>query len=235
MIFLNYFILFQGSGYVTSSLIIPLSFGIFNFLNSIKPSTEEGKVLSSGLIESVKTRLFPYETRTIAKISTLLDPRFKKEDFRNTENAESAAFLLEKEMSIIPTASVLTNNSVESNGEPLPSSNIENEKSLFSFLQERISKKSKSVTKDIIITKRQYLERPNLDQNADPLLFWKMMECELSRLEICALKYFCIPGSSVDSERMFSSAGQVVSERRTRLKPANINMLTFLHKNMNLL
>lgn len=45
---------------------------------------------------------------------------------------------------------------------------------LFAFLQERIEEKVKSVTADIIITKRQYLERQNAAEDTDPLLFWKV-------------------------------------------------------------
>ena len=44
-----------------------------------------------GFIESVKNRLFVYETRTIPRISIILDPRFKKEGFRLQENVNQAA------------------------------------------------------------------------------------------------------------------------------------------------
>ena len=38
---------------------------------------------------------------------------------------------------------------------------------------------------------------------------------------------------SVPSERLFSKAGQLVSERRNRLKPSNVDMLLFLNNNLH--
>ena len=52
-------------------------------------------------------------------------------------------------------------------------------------------------------------------------------------LKILALKYLAVPGSSVPSERLFSKAGELVSERRNRLKPKNIDMMLFLNKNIS--
>lgn len=52
--------------------------------------------------------------------------------------------------------------------------------SLFSFVQERIADKSKSALKDVILTKRQYIERPNLDEGTDTLAFWKVsLKCKI--------------------------------------------------------
>jgi len=47
-----------------------------------------------------------------------------------------------------------------------------------------------------------------------------------------ALKYACIPATSVPSERIFSKAGQIVSQRRNRLSPKNVDVLIFLNKNL---
>ncbi|KYQ53831.1 hypothetical protein ALC60_07240 [Trachymyrmex zeteki] len=49
------------------------------------------------------------------------------------------------------------------------------------------------------------------------------------------IEYLCIPATSVESERIVSSTGQLISDRRSRLKPNNVNMLTFLHKNLSFL
>lgn len=71
----------SGGTYVTISLIIPVSFGIYSNLFNSTPNltTEAGKQFCAGLIESVKKRLFQYESRSVTRISTILDPRFKKE------------------------------------------------------------------------------------------------------------------------------------------------------------
>ena len=45
-----------------------------------------------------------------------------------------------------------------------------------------------------------------------------------------ARKYLAIPGSSVPSEQLFSKAGELISQRRSQLKPKNVDMLLFLNK-----
>jgi len=44
------------------------------------------------------------------------------------------------------------------------------------------------------------------------------------------VKYLCVPASSVESERTFSTAGQI-SDKRASLKEKNINILIFMNKN----
>lgn len=54
---------------------------------------------------------------------------------------------------------------------------------------------------------------------------------EFSILQRCAKKILCTPATSVPSERIFSKAGIVVSDRRSRIKPKNVDMLIFLNQN----
>ena len=50
-----------------------------------------------------------------------------------------------------------------------------------------------------------------------------------------AKKYLAIPGSSVPSERLFSKAGELISENRSQLKPKNVDTILFLNKNLKVL
>ncbi|KAL6253788.1 hypothetical protein P5V15_015601 [Pogonomyrmex californicus] len=43
-------------------------------------------------------KLAPYEARLVSRLGTILDPRFKKEGFRNKDNALAAATILEQNM-----------------------------------------------------------------------------------------------------------------------------------------
>lgn len=53
----------------------------------------------------------------------------------------------------------------------------------------------------------------------------------LGTIPTCAKKILCAPATSVPSERIFSKAGIVVSDRRSRLKAKNVNMLIFINQN----
>uniref|UniRef100_A0A671QLV8 HAT C-terminal dimerisation domain-containing protein n=1 Tax=Sinocyclocheilus anshuiensis TaxID=1608454 RepID=A0A671QLV8_9TELE len=53
----------------------------------------------------------------------------------------------------------------------------------------------------------------------------------LSNLASCTL---CIPGTSVAAERVFSTAGDIITAKRRALKPEHVDQLLFLHKNMKL-
>ena len=44
--------------------------------------------------------------------------------------------------------------------------------------------------------------------------------------------YLTVPATSVSSERVFSTAGDIVTAQRANLKPKQIDELIFLKKNM---
>ena len=47
-----------------------------------------------------------------------------------------------------------------------------------------------------------------------------------------AVKYYlCIPATSAPSERIFSTANQIVTKKRSNLLPEHVNMFIFLHDN----
>lgn len=163
----------SGSKYTTISLIIPLTYGIYNYLTECvtEITTEEGKKFCMGLKDSVQKRLFLYEKRSVTRIATIIDPRFKKEGFFSLENANQATVLLEQEMcQILQAKEVERRNNEYGNGQPKTSP----KKSLFSFIGQKNEAKVKSNLADAIIIKRQYIERPNANEETDPLLFWKV-------------------------------------------------------------
>ncbi|XP_076040518.1 protein polybromo isoform X4 [Oratosquilla oratoria] len=80
---------------------------------------------------------------------------------------------------------------------------------------------------------RRYLEEGIIARHEDPLRWWKNHSQAFPLLQDKAKYYFCIPATSVPSERVFSRAGELFSNRRNCLSDENVNMLLFLNKNMN--
>jgi len=162
-------------GNVTISLIIPLVYGIYNHLINLQPSISEGKSILQKTVESVETRMFHYEERTILRLATILDPRLKKEAFRSSDNAKCAVSLLQSEMSL--QESLLPQNPEDNHDTTELTTN--SGKSLFDFLETRIAEKSKNrtVTANSIIYLKEYMERPNTNSDMDPLIFWNVSTC----------------------------------------------------------
>ena len=77
-----------------------------------------------------------------------------------------------------------------------------------------------------------YLSETNAPRHSNPLLYWKEKQATWPLLVTLARKYLAPPCTTVPSERLFSTAGNVVTDKRTRLDAKKVEMLLFLNKNM---
>lgn len=77
-----------------------------------------------------------------------------------------------------------------------------------------------------------YLMTPTIDGEEDPLAWWKVHRVNFPMLSKLVSKFLCIPATSSPSERVFSAGGNVVTCQRSCLKPAKVDMLVFLTKNL---
>ena len=75
-------------------------------------------------------------------------------------------------------------------------------------------------------------QTPGIPLTEDPLLWWKSHQHEFPLLACVARRVLCVPGTSVPSERVFSTAGDVISAQRANLSPENADMLIFPKHNM---
>ena len=71
---------------------------------------------------------------------------------------------------------------------------------------------------DAMIESRQYFEEHLIPRGNSPLKWWLEYDRHYPLLEKLSKKYFCITGTSVPSECLFSKAGELVSQRRNRIK-----------------
>ena len=64
-----------------------------------------------------------------------------------------------------------------------------------------------------------------------PLQWWKSKEEVYPTLSEVALKYLAVQATSAASERLFSEAKLVLTDKRNRLKDDNVEDVIFLHSN----
>jgi len=76
------------------------------------------------------------------------------------------------------------------------------------------------------------LQKVQLEEN--PLLWWNEKKVVLPNLAVQARVYLAIPATSVPSERLFSSAGNVFTKKRNRLNQNNLHNILFLRENYKL-
>ncbi|KAK2557045.1 E3 SUMO-protein ligase ZBED1 [Acropora cervicornis] len=79
----------------------------------------------------------------------------------------------------------------------------------------------------------QYKKELSINATENPLTWWRQNNERYPSLAILAKKYLCIPATSVPSERVFSTAGDIVTAQRSQLKSEHVDRLIFLKKNWN--
>ncbi|XP_070399612.1 zinc finger BED domain-containing protein 4-like [Nothobranchius furzeri] len=77
----------------------------------------------------------------------------------------------------------------------------------------------------------KYRERDTLGLDGDVLQWWRL-QVDLPLLSALAKRYLSIPATSVPAERVFSTAGDIVTAQRSLLHPDHVNQLIFLKKNL---
>ncbi|KAH9628536.1 hypothetical protein HF086_001143 [Spodoptera exigua] len=229
--FENVTVILSGEKYPSLSSVIPLVFGLQNAIENKTPITELGKISKRSLSAVIEKRLAVYESNRTASKATFLDPRFKKNGFRLESNANNAQMWIINELSNMNTDQVLPSSSPAPN---TPSTSITvaalDKDDIWEVVDKKLMESSARLTPyaSTAMMVKQYIELPYLDRKCDPLQFWNDKKCLFPQFSEIALKYLCIPASSVPSERLFSKAGILCNDRRNRLAPKKNDQILFL-------
>lgn len=86
-------------------------------------------------------------------------------------------------------------------------------------------------TSQAVLEVQRYLELPVLGKNEDPLAWWRDYKHSFPNLAFLARKKLNFMATSVPCERLFSKAGNLINERRTRLGVRKVQQLLFLNAN----
>ena len=79
---------------------------------------------------------------------------------------------------------------------------------------------------------KTYLKDMAIGRNGCPLTWWGQNKSRFSCLAKLAQSLLAIPATSVNSERLNSTSGNIVSIKRCSLLSEHVEELTFLHKNL---
>ncbi len=98
---------------------------------------------------------------------------------------------------------------------------------------ERKNKKTKNgMTLAVVAELAAYLEGSNSSRSFSPILWWNQQKDTFPTLFKLARRYLSVPGSSVPSEKVFSAAGNIITNKRASPNDETTSMLIFLNANL---
>lgn len=80
---------------------------------------------------------------------------------------------------------------------------------------------------------RSFFREDGAGLDSNPAKWWQQHASRYPLLSSVARRFLSAPPTSVASERLFSSAGDVLTDSRSRLLPEKAEMLIFLKVNLN--
>jgi len=217
----------SGEGYVTCSKIIPIVNCLAKTMEKLSPNTETGKILHRNIQNQILKRFYSDESNIekndILTISTILDPRFKKLHFRS---ALSVSIAIEKVCKLIKTKQDITASVNDPQNSLAP---VANNTNVWSIHDELVSSTTRCFDEPgVPVELRQFLSQPVIQRTDDPITYWHQAKMVYPNLYKIAIKYLSIVGTSVPSERLFSKAGNILTEKRSRLSSERLSKLIFL-------
>ncbi|XP_038130854.1 E3 SUMO-protein ligase ZBED1-like [Cyprinodon tularosa] len=228
----------SGEEYVSISYLKPV-------LHLLSTSVLAENQEDTDLTRSIKTKALAYLTdkysdpsiQELLDVASFLDPRFKTK-YIAADNIPTIKTRLKTE--IMQPARRAYNQEKRSRTETttMPKNaqpSVEKgKKSLGSFFKTAVGSSVSCMQPEDVVEAElnSYLMTPTIDGEEDPLAWWKMHRINFPQLCNMARKYLCVPATSAPSERLFSAGGNIVTCTRSSLKPAKVDMLIFLAKNL---
>lgn len=231
----------SGAKYISSSQIIPVLYCLKRNLVELLPSTAVSRELCDNVIKKIDQRF--YGTHNIEKnhffsIATLLDPRFKKtipvdSALANSKAQEKICNEIKKIRDAEKRNERDCNNDIREDTTHMEqSTGINNKLNKLWSVHEKLKMQLSSRVEEaggISIELRQFLNSTTIDENEDPLIAWSKYKNDYPNIYKIEMRYLVVPGTPVPSERLFSKAGNIIIEKRTRLKGKRALELIFLN------
>lgn len=199
-------------------------------------TSPQAKALIVHYEKEILERFLNIESNYLLVKCAMLDPRFKLKVLSSELNLSMHKERLEKEVT-----SMVTLERSQDEDQTIQISNVslspeeEQDDLIWGDFDKSIATRNQLDPRAIAILEvKSYFAEAHLHRKEDPLQWWKERQTIYPHLAKLAKKYLCVIATSVPSERLFSKAGQLISERRSRLKGKNVQNILFLHCNYDL-
>lgn len=225
----------SGENYVSASLYIVYAKLIRKKLDAYVHAENIADLLPiSNLLESLKEemrhRFSDVESNYLLCEATILDPRFKKNGFSDFGKFERAATALKRKISSItlPTEEPTPSTS----GATPRTATFTSTSSLWDDFDAEVSHQipHNPVAAGIVEFDR-YMREPIIKRKENPLKWWKERRSLYPHLYSFMLKRLNMTATSVPCERVFSKAGLILNQKRTRLTTKKLSQLVFISSN----
>ena len=169
------------------------------------------------------------DLRHFLLMASFLDPRFKLLKFISSSERADVYSHVQTVVTDMVTAQ-------EENEDPVPSAkHLRTMADTFDYTESSDSSSSSPHCGPVDDAEREislFRAAEHIERNEDPLEWWRLNSHRFKTLSQLAHKVLCIQATSTPSERLCSSAGTVVQQKRAALSPKTVDCLLFLHKNM---
>ncbi|CAG5100699.1 Similar to ZBED1: E3 SUMO-protein ligase ZBED1 (Homo sapiens) [Cotesia congregata] len=214
----------------TLSMVRPTVYSLLKkFLLQQDDDSENISLLKEILEKELTTRFLTNTNVTCCAIASYLNPRYKdladeEESYRDKIKEK----LKEMRERITVNEPDLSKNQRERDLDYL----FDPVRGLSGNLQRMASLEGQSAIEKEMI---KYEREPTIPKSDNPLLWWNSKRNKFPILANFARKFLCIPPSSTLSERVFSTAGNIISAKRSCLSPETANLLIFLYQNRDMI
>ena len=229
----------SGEKEVTASAVVPLLKHVKTKCTPTAESSRLAKEMQTTIWSDIEPRYSSYVVSETLSIASLLDPRFKDQylqDKQGTLLSVKGECIPNDAQSDSSVAFPSTTEETTAETEVPPAKRLKGLAAVLQFIsnEEGAAAARPTLTPAEKIDKEieAYFDLPVASSDTDPLTWWRMEHNRFPHLAQLARKYLCICGTSVPSERVFSTAGHICNDSRSRLLPENVNKLIFLAKNM---
>ncbi|XP_059183544.1 E3 SUMO-protein ligase ZBED1-like [Centropristis striata] len=232
----------SGQQYTTISGLPQVVKGLTRAVHQSQFETSSGKSFISSAERGITQRWGSLCTVSGDKenpvlLAAALDPRYKKLKFLTPEDGirlqGSIEVLAVKEAKTTGTQNAKLQKANGSGRKSALETLLQSDTDSLSENEDEESEEDRKI--QVVINEvRLYFSEATLPKKDDPLKWWSENGGRFQTLSRLAKSFLCIPATSTSSERIFSAAGNICSQKRASLSTKHVEMLTFLAMNKSL-